>query len=517
MDRRGGLRYLADGALGVLIVALPAVSLLCEMDLPWRPKPLLPILALCALGIAWTRELGKDTPCLLKSPLGALALAAFGLGVFQLVPLPSTVMKALAPKTREVQSLGFSPQLARSDDPSFVPGADSAARVPITWDRSATLRRLGSAWACLALFVAVSRYADRLRHTVIALCAVIAPFFILTAPAIVEVLSDSPKRNSAQNESRVASIVDIGRYPTRYVLERKTDAVGSNGPGYWVPAVEPRKPFAGIPDGPGQYLALGSIALPAALGLLLHLVAAKGGRLRLWERLDDTRMTSRAAMLFFLALAGALIVGLFAPTWLLAPFCIGALLVCIPPSRAAGSPALAGGLTVLFAIAIGAGAAIRWSVATTPDSLFELAAEEPVASAQAWKSAAGIISAHPFAGVGIGAIATAIPYYKTTPISSTHAQSTILGWVAETGVAGIVLLVCACAWSVAAVRPAIKRVGAADRHLAFAIAGAGLCALAFATVHWSFESTPPALAFAALAGLWHRWSSGASDLFADLI
>jgi O-antigen ligase len=130
-----------------------------------------------------------------------------------------------------------------------------------------------------------------------------------------------------------------------------------------------------------------------------------------------------------------------------------------------------------------------------------------------WGETARIARDFPLVGAGLGSFATIHPYYKTADASPTTALSSLLQWCAEAGLAGVVLVVLAGAWIIVKLPGAVRRVGSADRALAFGLLGALAGFAVFSAVHWTIELAAVALAASAVGGTCHRWLAGGTDLF----
>jgi O-antigen ligase len=115
--------------------------------------------------------------------------------------------------------------------------------------------------------------------------------------------------------------------------------------------------------------------------------------------------------------------------------------------------------------------------------------------------------------VGFGSFAAVGPYYKSDDAASTTAMSSFLQWWAESGAVGLGLIGIAALWGLIRLPGAMRRVGSADRALAFGLVGAAGCFAMVSVVHWTIELPAVALAASAVAGTCHRWLAGGTDLF----
>ena len=147
-----------------LIVVLVLGSTLGFGGAVWWFRPVLAVAAFLLRGrqAARSRWLAGEMR-ILKSPLTLLGLLALGLGVAQLAPLPPDLASRVSPLAHEAYSRGRlrQPGPRRRSRREACPEAPEV-RSPASLDRSATLRWLVGASACLGIFWAVSHFTDRL-------------------------------------------------------------------------------------------------------------------------------------------------------------------------------------------------------------------------------------------------------------------------------------------------------------------------------------------------------------------
>jgi O-antigen ligase len=267
--------------------------------------------------------------------------------------------------------------------------------------------------------------------------------------------------------------------------------------------------------GPGAYLALGAIALPLALALTLQLIAPRGSRESLSARLASSGHTSLVALLSVMILASALVIGMIAGPLFSLPYAFALMLAGLPSARSSGLRWTAAGLTFLCLATMGGGVALGefWAASTTyPAPVEPLDAR---ATARIWSDSLPIVRDFPLMGTGLGTFASVYPYYKTRDASATTASSSLLQWWVETGAVGMILLAAAGLWIVWRLPGAIRRVGTADRALAFGLIGAASGFTLYSVVHWTVELASVALAASAVAGTLNRWLAGGTDLFVE--
>ena len=210
-------------------------------------------------------------------------MLALGLAAVQLAPLPAPLAARLSPPLAQAYSRGRPPR-PRSGGRSRRGRSPSRRRCgsPVTLDRSATLRWLAGAAACLALFwgvVAVRRPAGaalrrlgKHRRRVLPQHGVrrgagglpVGGLFGFFEPGKGPCVGPVGRR-PADHPQRVGP-AGTGRRETRRTRPGRSPV--------------PDRPFlfGSLMGGPGAYLALGSLGLPLALALVLQLLAPRGSR-----------------------------------------------------------------------------------------------------------------------------------------------------------------------------------------------------------------------------------------------
>jgi hypothetical protein len=508
----------ADRALAALVATIVLGASLAFGGAVWWARPALAALIALLVFAALARALFQGSWPVLKSPLTFLGALALLLAVAQVAPLPAQWAGLVSPRSRAIHVLGVLPDRVRADDPSAELPEVGGGRSPATVDRSATLRWLAGAGACLALFGVVGHFADRLGHALVVWGSVVAAFAANTTFALVQLLGQSgglygaiePGRGPAWGPSLADVLATPGASALRPLAEPGRAGMGSG----WAVEV-PDRPFliGSLMGGPGAFLALASLGLPLTLGLALHLLAPRGSRERTWARLRANGGAGLVALLYGLVLAGGGVVGLLAGRYLCVPFALGLLLAGLPGARASGLRWTAVVLTLVALAALGAGVAMGDALGRPPGTSPLAARDTWPQARQAWADAAQIARDFPVLGVGLGGFATIYPYYKAHDHALSTAQSSLLQWAVEAGAAGLALLAAAVLWCLVRLPIALRRVGTADRSLAFALVGTAACFALFSAVHWSVELAAVALAACAVAATANRWLAGGTDLF----
>jgi hypothetical protein len=390
-------------------------------------------------------------------------------------------------------------------------------RSPATLARPATLRWMAGATACLALFWAVSTHADRLGRLYLVWGCVVAAFFFNTAFGVVQVGCQSSGLFGLLQPGNgpfwAPSLDDLATTPTTTLFRTLG---GSGAHPAWATAI-PERPFlfGSLMGGPGAYLALAALGLPLALAIILQLVAPRGSRETLRMRLSEAGQGSLVLLLCGMLLASAILVGLMAGPMGSVPFAIGLALVGLPAAWPTGVRWTAIGLTVVALLFLGGGVVLGELWSRLPESRPPFAPVRLAGGAEALACARAIAVDFPIVGTGLGSFSAIGPFYKTSEATTTTAQSSLIQWWVESGLAGLVLLLLAAVWCLCRLPGAVRRVGTADRSLVFGLIGAATSFTLFSAVHWTVELGAVALAASAWGGTWNRWLAGGTDLFVE--
>ena len=228
-------------------------------------------------------------------------------------------------------------------------------------------------------------------------------------------------------------------------------------------ALVPDRPFlfGTMMGGPGALLAMGSMALPLGLAILLHVLAPRGSRESLGDRLGHSGLGGLAVLMTTLLVAGAFLAGMMAGPWFCLPFAVAVTLVGLPSAATPGGRWSAVGLTMLLLASLGLGATM---VAAWPMLIGGQPPVSPVswdATRLFWSESLPILRDFPVIGTGFGSFRTIHAYFQTQDASAGLAMSSLLRCGVEAGLAGLVLLAMAGLWSAcpAAVVPQEGRLG----------------------------------------------------------
>ena len=509
MTRFPRLAKFLDRIVAVQVVLIVAGTALAFGGAVWWMKPTLAVLAtmLAITSAARAAMLGRLV--VLRSPMTALGVLALMLAAAQVVPLPGRLAAMASPSARSAHALGVLPDRARLDDPSAVLPEVVADRTPTTIDRPATLRWLFGAAACLAVFCACAQFADRLRHSVVVWGSVVGACFVGTAFGLAQILGGSSGLYGAIEPGSGSAIAptsaDLAAAPGRTLL--RPISGDDSGTTSWSVARPEHAPQLGtMLGGAAAYLALAALALPLGLGLTLHSLAPRGSREPLAARLRASGRSGLVVLLGLMTLATAGLSGYLAGPWLAAPFGLAVLVVGLPSARSSGLRWIGVGITAATFAALAGGAFL-----SDPS-----ARDSSASMAESWRQAGAAARSFPLVGSGLGTYPTIAAYYKSTDPTPTTAGSSLAQWLVESGTAGGAILFLGAIWCVVKLPGAIRRVGSADKTLAYSLLGAIGGFACVSAVHWTVELMAVALAAAAVAGTCNRWLAGGTDLFVEM-
>ena len=441
-----------------------------------------------------------------------------GIAVVQLAPLPAALANTLASASRSAHARGVLADRVLLDDPGAELPEAIGSRTPATLDRSATLRWLFDAGIGLVVLINVARFADRLGRTMVVWGSVIAAFAMLTGFGFVQLLGDAPGLWGflvpGHAPSWAPSTLDLLEAPGTYVLRPLLEPEGGIGP-WLLPRPDLAFDIGGTLGGSGAFLAFAALGLPLSMAVMLQVLAPRGSREPMLDRIGRSGVLPLAIALGLLIAVGAGLVGYVAGPLLAAPFVVGLLIAGLPSAWGTELRWPALGMTFLGIVAIGVGlAAHRFIEASTDPSLAPLTADAEEA-VDLWRGAARTAREFPILGSGFGTFDRVYPMFKAEDVASTTAGSSLLQWVVESGAAGASILGMASVWCLARSIGAWRRVGSADRALAAGLSAALLCFVGFAAIHWTVELPAVALAACAVVGTLDRWLSGGTDLFVE--
>jgi MFS family permease len=458
---------------------------------------------------------------MLKSPLTFLGLCALALGVAQLLPIPAAMARRLSPVAQEVWATGTWSRLVQEDDPDAATVPPAEVRSPATLDRAATLRWLVGGAACLAIFWTASHFVDRRGRLFWMLGSVLGIFLLNTAMGIVQLGGGTEGLFGCILPGRTAvwgpTLDDLLDTPVPVALRRVEAPSRDTRPAIENVAPVPERPrlFGTMMGGPGALLAMGSMALPLGLAVLLHVLSPRGSRENFGDRLGASGQGGLAVLLTILLSAGAFLAGMMSGPWFVWPFAAAMVLAGLGGIAMPGARWAAGALTMLLLASLGLGAT---SAAVWPEYLGSQPPVPPISwesTRRLWTDCRPILEDFPTLGTGLGTFPTVHAYFKSLDVPQGPAMSSALRCAVESGWAGIVLVALAALWSVCRLPFCLKRVGSADRALAHGLIGAAVGFTLWSILHWTVELPAVAISASALGGTWNRWLAGGTDLFVD--
>ncbi|MHB1556977.1 MAG: O-antigen ligase family protein [Isosphaeraceae bacterium] len=506
---------------GAALIALVAGSGLCFGGAVWWFPAALALLAFAAVAIRLAQFAALGRFLILKSPLTFLWILALGLGVAQSLALPGPLARRVSPAAHEIWTTGGWSALARQDDPDASPAPAAEIRSPATVDRAATLRWLMIAAACLAVFWAASHHVDRLGRLYCLLGCVVGIFLINTALGIVQLGGGAEGLYGmmipGSGPAWGPTADDLLESPAPAALRRVGVPERDGGPPIErLAAVADRPVLIGtMMGGPDAVLAMGSMALPLGLGILLHLLSPRGSRESLGDRLGRTGLGSLSALMVVLLATGSFLAGMMAGPRFSLPFAAAVVMVGLPGVISPTVRWLSLGLTMLLLASLGLGAA---AVDALPAYLDVRAPVMPISwegTQRLWSECLPIVRDFPILGTGFGTFPTIHAYFKTQDLPSGPAMSSLLQGLVESGWSGVALAALAGLWMFVRLPSSVKRVGTADRVLAHGLIGAAVGFTLWSVLHWTVELPAVAISASALGGTCNRWLAGGTDLFVD--
>ena len=525
MNLRPRVLLAADRVQSIAVVALVFGSAVCFGGAIWWFRPAAAVLVSILVGAKLTQLLLIGRVPVFHSPLFLLWLMLLLVAVLQLVPLPPSLAHMLSPGSHQIYSYGNLPALAQADLPLVQLELPVVIRSPVTLDRAATLRWLVGAALGIGIFWAVGHFADRLRRLYLIWGCVVAAFVLNAAFGLVQIVGQTQGMYGFLQPGNAPiwapAEADLLETPGTAVLRRLGPSpsalapVSSDSPAFERIALFPDRPrlFGTMLGGTGGFLALGSLALPLALAIVLHVISPRGSRESLAYRLQHTGQGGLAALLVVMLVVSSWLVGLMAGPWLIVPFAVGLAAAGLP--RAGGSRALSIGLTSLLVASLGLGASLAGLWPLVAGGRLSIAPISWDFSRSLWTASLAILRDFPVLGTGLGSFGAIYPYVKAHDATSTTAMSSVLQCAVESGAVGLGLMAVATLWCLWRLPASIKHVGAAERTLAYGLIGAALSFGLWSVVHWTIELPAIAIAASALLGTCNRWLAGGTDLFVE--
>ncbi len=503
-----------DRVVAAALVGAVAGSILCFGGQVWWYPLAMAVLAAAIVAASLARGLCVGRCEVLRSLWTACFLAALGLAAVQALPLPAQAVYGIS-----AQSSGV---LARLDAEST--GAvrdlptdphDTRTRLSLSVDRSKTVRWLYQGTLLLVIFCAVGTFVSSRARARLIWNSVIAGFAVTTLVASIQIAGNSPGIYGlwpvGHAPSWAPSHADLFAGPVSYNL-RATKG-GPNQPWLVKRAVTP---FAIGPlvAGAGAFLALASLAMPLLLGVIVHKVAPGGSLEPLRTRLRSQGGPAALGLLLAVWTSAALLVGYLGGWWLAGAIGLGVALAALGSVRKTGATLCVLLLMLVYLAGAIGGAGLGDAVGRPAGAPWSAQPDGWSSVRTLWTGSISLGRLFPLAGCGLGASESLLPYVKSVDLSANTAQNSWLGWWAEAGGAGVLLMGLAVAWMLARLPQAWRMVGTADRPLAAGILGGIAGLAAFATLNWSVEQPAVAVAAVALFGCANRWLCGGSDLFA---
>ena len=509
---------LLDLSLAVLVPTLLFGTCLAFGGAAWW-APLLISGLVALIVIAWILRAATSGKWRMhKSPLAFLGLSAIGLAVFQLAPVPASIATLVSPQAREVHTRGVLGSAVKADDPEATLPDPMPIRTPLTLDRVATLRWIAGALGCLAVFWVVSHYTDRLDRLYLVWGSIVTAFLLNGAILVVQLIGQVDGMygfiDPGQGPKWSPSLADAAAAPGETALRQIPGAKGQGK--FWaVTRPDRTRQFGTMLGGADAFLALAALGLPLTVTVALQIMAPRGSREGLWNRLDQSGHSSLLVLIYILSILSVFLVGIFAGPLLGIGFGATIALIGLPILFVTGLRWKGFRCVALCVGALTGGVFLGESWNDLLPQTKTLPRVDFARARAVWSDSVAIVKDFPIIGTGLGSFSSIQPYYKTRDAASTTAMSSLLQWLTESGVVGVALLGLGTLWALTRLPSAFGRVGSADRALAFGLIGTILCFAFVSTVHWTVELVAVALAASAVAGTTNRWLCGGTDLFVE--
>ena len=343
---------------------------------------------------------------------------------------------------------GILPALARADLPSV--RLERAGRGSLAGDArpGRDLALAGGGGRVPGDLLGRRHFADRLGRLYLVWGSVVAAFVLNAAFGLVQIVgqaegctafssrgrprSGPPRRTTCSRRPARRSCAGWARRPPR----RPT----ADSPAFERIALVPDRPFlfGTMMGGAGAFLALGSLALPLALAIVLHVLSPRGSRESLSYRLKHTGQGGLAVSARGHARREHVPGRPDGRAVVLLAICPGDGGRRVCPAR----PARAGlslGLLSLLLASLGLGATSRCRLAglSSAASLRSRPISWRIRPARSGPRACRSCATFPLVGTGLGSFGTIYPYVKTHDASSTTAMSSLLQCGVESGAVGL--------------------------------------------------------------------------------
>lgn len=454
----------------------------------------------------------------LASPLLFLGASALGWSLVQCVPLPVAVVSRIAPAS----SAAFVEDRSPSSDPTLRTAEPTApsrtSRIPISLDRSATVRR--SVWTFLGLcvFWFFGRWTDRSQKLLAIAGLVIGLGAVHSAVLTLQMLDGSTGLFGLFEPDRRFYIgpgwVDIGSSPHRSMLE-KLDGVADSGGVWSVPRASVSDLIGIMPGGFVSYACLQSVALPMTFGCLCFLGQRRGSRFSFTERLADRGVTTLWCVMTVAGILGTILIGMAVPLLLAAPIACGIVVCSAFALRSDLERWVPLSLTILFFGAYALGSQVFSEFSESAESGFGWFWRDPAAFDGFLKENLAVWRSAGWTGVGFGAYSMLAPYVKSTEGLSSDATSSAVRLVIELGGVALVLAITALAWIGFRTFRGFRHVGVEHRCLLGMTLGSGTAVVLGYLLLPGWDLPILALIAASVMGVNDRVLCQASDLFME--
>lgn len=464
------------------------------------------------LRIGWKRD-----RLFLASPLLFLALALCAWSVFQLLPLPQSLVRHLSPLSSQVYSHGQAPLPLTSENTGEARPSPSGSRIALSLNRPEGLRRLVLLSAGVGVFWFFGQWTDR-QSKLVVLLAIIAMLGAVNTMAVgLQLLDGSPGLIGLFQPDQRLMIgpgwVDITRSPhfttTLPIKNDQNSAV-------WAIHEPSATGLVGImPGGLVSMVCLVSITLPVMLGCLCFMAQRRGSRLEMLDRLRDRGYQGLSMVLILSIIASAFLLGLSGRWFTILPAAAGLIVVGLFALRADLERYFVIAAILIAAMGFCAGYMPREFWIDSRESGFERIWTD-LSTFDTWlRDSVALWRYSGWTGIGLGAYSDIAAYWQHSPIHASNAPSGLVQLIIELGLPMAAALGLGSLWVLWRTARTVFRTIPEHRCLMGAVLGCSLSmALAWLVLPgWNLPIL--VLLSATMASLADRTLCGAKDLFVE--
>ena len=455
----------------------------------------------------------------LKSPILLLGVIACGWAVFQLIPVPRSIVATIAPLSLQVYAYGNAPVAAAAMPvQTSEPTQMANSRIPISLNRAEGVKRIIFMLIGLSIFWFVGLWTDRLPKLMTLLALIIALGMINSAIMALQLMDGSSGLYGLfQPDHRLLvgpGWVDLQAAPHLLNLEALPGSASAENS--WPISRPHTLGLVGImPGGLVSFACLQSIVIPLTYGCMCYLSQRRGSRQGFVDRLRDRGVTALWLVLACSLFLASLILGTIGHIQPLIPAFAGLSVAFCFSWRADLEKPI--GLSILLICFAGAFAGMWMSqIGVLNDSYGMDSIWSERSAVDVFAGDTGLIWRNSgWTGIGLGAYSHVSAYSKHTFALPSNAISSLAQGVIEFGVPMVVLGSFGGFWAFQRFARGFRHVDAEHRCLLGTILGASIAILVGLCLLPGWEMPILTLLACSILALADRCLCGARDLFVE--